>query len=458
MPNPEPALPELDATLAALEHSAPGQALRSASGAIIPSPAFARRLEAHLRVSAPRQPARHRAAWSYLLASGPRRFVVVVAALLLMSGCGALALAAGGQRIAGLPAPWPRARATLNIGGTLLVVTAALGVFSGAAYWWSRRNSGFGPLGMMSMKGVPMQNMKHFLWRTRSVSLTAVVVLTITAVFWTLGAGASPFHDNNNQLPVITLQTTTDTDTTTTGTTTTGTTTTATTTATTTTGATTTGTTTTGTTTTGTTTTGTTTTGTTTGTTTTGSTTTGPGALPAQSNACDQKHPDQGNDTQNGQPGTPGHNNPRCFTTTTGTTTTGATSAATTVTTTEGSELPAQSNACDDKHPDQGNDGNGHNNPRCASATSTTSASAATSEQDQEDNSTATTEQEQDNNTDNGDHGNGNGHGNGNNDNPAPAKTVPPSNGNGGGNNGNGGNGGNNGGNNGNGGGNGKHK
>jgi hypothetical protein len=444
MPSPEPAIPDLDAALADLERSAIGQTLQSAGAALTPAPAFAQRLEAQLRASAQSEPEPQRGAWSGLFASRSRRFVAAVVALLLLSGCGALALAASGQRVAGLPAPWPNTGATFSGSGVLLVVIAALGVFSGAVYWWLRQHGSFVLVGL---EGVRMQNLKHFLWRTRSVSLTAVVVLTLTAVFWTLGAGASPFHDNTNQLPMITLQTNTGTDTTTTGTTATGTTTTGTTT----TGTTTTGTTTTATTTTGTTTTGTTTTATTTaGTTTTSATTTGPGALPAQSNACDQKHPDQGNDTQGGQPGTPGHNNPRCFTTTTGATTAGSTSTATT-TTTGGGALPAQSNACDDKHPDQGNDGNGHNNPHCASTTNSTSAStsATTGDQDQGDNDQG----DQGNGDNNGDHGNG--HGNGGNDNPAPAKPVPPSNGNG---NGNGGNGGNNGGSHGGGNGGGKHK
>ncbi|MGN6697400.1 MAG: hypothetical protein ACTHMR_04500 [Thermomicrobiales bacterium] len=448
MPDAEPALPELDAALTALEHSAVGQALRSAGAALTPAPAFAQRLETQLRAHAQGEPAPRRGAWAGLLASRSRRFVAAIVALLLLSGCGALALAASGQRAAGLPAPWPNTGATLNGSSLLLVVIAALGVCGGAVYWWLRQR---GSSARAGLEGVCMQNLKHFLWRTRSVSLTAAVVLTLTAVFWTLGAGASPFHDNNNQLPVITLQTdTTTTGTTTTGTTTTGTTTTATTT---------TGTTTTSTTTTGTTTTATTTTGaTTTGTTTTSATTTGPGALPAQSNACDQKHPDQGNDTQGGQPGTPGHNNPRCFTTTTGTTTAGSTGT-TTTTTTESSE-PEHDNACGDKHPNQGDNGNGHNNPHCASATSTTSVStsATTGDQDQGDNGQG--DQDNGNDKGNGDHGNGNGHGNGGSDNPAPAKPVPPSNGNGNGNGGNGGNNGGshggNGGNNGNGGG--KHK
>lgn len=177
---------------------------------------------------------------------------------------------------------------------------------------------------------------KQMLWKTRSVSLTAILVTMLTAALLTVGADASPFRDNPNNRPAVKQTTTTGTSTTGTSTTTSGTSTTTSGTSTTTSGTSTTtsgtSTTTSGTatsTTTGTTTatttsaTSTTTTGTTTGATTTGTatgTTTSAspgGALPAQSNACDQKHPDTGNDTDGGQPGTPGHNNPKCATTTT---------------------------------------------------------------------------------------------------------------------------------------------
>jgi len=96
------------------------------------------------------------------------------------------------------------------------------------------------------------------------------------------------------------------------------------------------------------------------------------------SNRCDEKHPTIGNDTDNGEPGTPGHNNPMCQAspaesieslTPTPTATVVATDAA------EG-ETETLSNRCDEKHPDRGNDTEngqpgtpGHNNPKCQTST-----------------------------------------------------------------------------------------